>query len=90
MAENSLQGEIICFIFPSVNKVKSSGIGSIMKKIQSLILDIAVCGRNHASEDRISLIVILLKPEPEIVRHRLNDLYSSPYILYRLSNLKKG
>jgi len=67
-----------------VNKVKSSGIGSIMKKIQSLILDIAVCGRNHASEDRISLIVILLKPEAEIIRHRLDNLVS---VLLKITDL---
>ncbi len=73
MTENSLQGEMICFIFPEMSKVKSSAVGCTMEKIQLFILDIAVYRRNHSAKNRISFIVILLKPEPEIIRKGLHN-----------------
>ncbi len=45
-----------------------------MKKIQLFIFYTAVCGRDHTSDDRISLVVVFLKPEAEIIRRRLDNL----------------
>lgn len=77
MTEDCLEGEKIRFIFPLVDEVKSAGISRIMKKIQLIIFDTAVCGRDHASEDRISFIVILLEPEAEIIRQGFDNLIAA-------------
>ncbi len=57
-----------------MGEVKSAGIGSIMEKIQLFIFNVTVSGRDHTSQNRISLVVIFLKPEAKIIRHRLDNL----------------